>query len=68
VNRTFGSLEVHPLMVKDGFLNLPNGSLKAVIAGCEAEYKDIGAIVMSAELRVEAKRDTSFQQKPIGDR
>jgi hypothetical protein len=36
-------------MEKDGFLNLPNESLKAVIAGCEAEYKGIGAIVMSAD-------------------
>jgi hypothetical protein len=33
--------EVEPLILKGSFLNLPKGALKAVIAGCQADYDRI---------------------------
>jgi len=56
VNRRFADLEDHPLVVKDGFLNLPTGSLKAVIAGCEADYESIRAVAVAADPALKVKR------------
>jgi hypothetical protein len=49
-------LEGHPLLVKDGFLNLPTGSLRAVIAGCEADYESIQAVVTTADAGLKINR------------
>jgi hypothetical protein len=56
VNRPFGPLEGHPLMVKDGFLSVPPGSLKAIIAGCEADHATIKEVVMAANPTLKLKR------------
>jgi len=54
--RPLGPLTGHPLAVRDGFLSLPLGALKAVIAGCEADYEEIKQIVASAALDLKVKR------------
>ena len=56
VNRPRADLEGHPLVVKDGFLNLPTGSLRAVIAGCEADFESIRAVVTAADPTLKVKR------------
>jgi len=56
VPRPVGQLEGHPLMVKDGFLSIPPGSLKAVIAGCEADHAGIKDVVMDTDPTVKIRR------------
>jgi hypothetical protein len=43
-------------MVKDGFLSIPPGSLKAIIAGCEADHVSIKEVVMAANPTLKLKR------------
>lgn len=45
-----------PLIASGGFLTLPNGAIKAVIAGCEANYEQIAQIVRSAAPEIKIKR------------
>jgi hypothetical protein len=56
VPRPLGPLTGHPLMVRDGFLSLPDGALKAVIAGCEADYTAIKKLVQDIDPTLAVKR------------
>jgi hypothetical protein len=46
----------HSLFIKDGFLGLPAGSLKAVITGCEAKHEEIAGLVENLAPHVNVKR------------
>jgi hypothetical protein len=48
--------DAHPLVVSGGFLRLPAGALRAVIAGCEADYDRISDVVGRLGLNVKIKR------------
>jgi Protein of unknown function (DUF2971) len=56
VSRPVGRLTGHPLSVRDGFLSLPKGALRAVIAGCEADYAAIKKLVQSIDGTITVRR------------
>jgi hypothetical protein len=46
----------HPLILRDGYLRLPDGALESVIAGCESDYERIGSLVSRCAPQVKLKR------------
>jgi hypothetical protein len=53
VDRPFGA---HPLELDGPFLKIPDGALKAVIAGCEADYDSVRKVAKEAASNIKVKR------------
>jgi hypothetical protein len=46
----------HPLLIKDGFLDIGEGALKAIIIGCEANYEEIVNLIRTCDPTIAIKR------------
>ena len=56
-------VEGHPLNLRGSFLGLPRGALQAIIAGCEADYNAIEAVVNGAAAALKVKRAVRARTK-----